>query len=480
MTKNPAERFIPILKNPIFWAFALPFLYWTYLFFSTTMDIEHDAFTYKELALGIYKGGWPGFFQNEPKNVPLYPLIISLSMRIADLLSISYLKVQTCIQILILFASQVLLYKILTLLRIQRNVVAAVIFYFGFSPAIVNSAFSLFCEIITYPLILALLLTFVSAWQHVLKNQSRKIFISSLFLVILFVLLALVRPIFEYVLILFVLVFLCFSFYFSIKRQWKKSINILLLILTTFFVFRFALIPYRQMNYKYNGYRSLVSTGSFSVYGNTVTRTEKLTTREALTFLANIPGDNVCQKIFNKEECSSWLFYKKISSNKIKELQAQGMSNNQIDSMLYKLSLKNIYRNPFQYAFLTIAEGAKMFFGESTQLSYVTYPPWLSKIFDFLPFKNGIRLFAFLLTIFSTFYVARYLWKNKRKLFGINQNENNEMLFLFFILALILINIILHAPFYILVRYALPIAPLYLLAIAFTFQKLIFKTRQED
>ncbi len=475
MIKNPAEKFILILKNPIFWAFALPFLYWTYLLFSTTMQIESDAFRYKELALGIYKDGWSGFFQNKPINVPLYPFIISISMHIADLLSISFLKVQTCIQILILFASQALLYKVLILLRIQRNIVAAVIFYFGFSPAIVNSTFSLYCEIITYPLVLALLLTFVSAWQYVLKDQSRKIFISILLLVIIFVLLTLVRAIFEYVLILFVFVFFCFSFYFLIKRQWKKSITILLLILTTYFMFQFALIPYRQMNYKYNGYKSLVSKASFSIYGNAVTRTKKLTSKDTLIFLANIPGDNVCRKIFNEEECSSWLSYKKISKNKIKELQNQGMSNHQIDSMLYKLSLKNIYRSPLQYMFLTIAEGSKMFFWESTQIWFVTYPPWLWKIFCFVPFKNGIRLFASLLTIFSILYIAQYLWKNKEKLFDVNQNKNNDMPFLFFILALIFINITLHAPFYMQTRYAFPLVPLYLLAIAFTFQKLIFK-----
>ena len=217
----------------------------------------------------------------------------------------SFLKVQTCIQILILSVSQALLYKILTLLRIHRNIAAAVIFYFGISPAIVNSAFSLYSEIITYPLVLALLLTFVSAWRYVLKNQLRNIFISSLFLAILFLLLVLVKAIFEYVLILFVLTLLCLSFILLIKKQWKTSINILLLMLTTFFIFQFALIPYRQMNYKYNGYKSLVSKASFSLYGNTVTRTKKLTTREALTFLANVPGENVCRKIFNKEECSS-------------------------------------------------------------------------------------------------------------------------------------------------------------------------------
>lgn len=464
-----------ILKNPLLWAFVLPFLYWTYLFFSTTMDIEADAFRYKELAVAIYKEGWHGFFQFEPINVPLYPFIISLSMRIADLVPIPYLKVQTCIQILILFISQVLLCKILTTLKIQRNIVATVIFYFGFSPAIVNSALSLYCEIITYPLILALLLTFVSAWQYVLKNQSRKIFTSSSISAILFVLLVLVREVYEYVLILFVLMFLCLSFYFLIRRQWKESINILLLILTTFFVFQAVLIPYRQMNYKYTGYTSLVSKGPSALYANAVARTKKLTTRETLTFLANIPGDNVCQNIFNKKECSAWLSYRKMGPRKIKELQDQGMSNNQINSTLYKLSLEKIYQNPFQFTFLTIAEGFKMFFWESTQAGYVAYPPWLVKIFAFLPFKNGLRLFIFLLTMFSIFYIVQYLWKNKEKLFNIDQNENNEMLFLFFILALIFINIILHSPFYIVVRYAFPLAPLYLLIIAVVFQKLIFK-----
>jgi len=95
---------------------------------------------------------------------------------------------------------------------------------------------------------------------------------------------------------------------------------------------------------------------------------------------------------------------------------------------------------------------------------------WLEKLFGWTPFKNAIRLIVFLLTLssllFSFYYVIRY----RNEIHGQNTKKSTLQAAYIFCLAMIMGNIILHAPFLIATRYALPIAPLYLILIALNAQ----------
>jgi len=297
-SNNTLSRFI---KNPITWAFLLPLLYWIYLAFATTMEIKFDAAAYEKLAFIIYHDGWINFFKSEPVNVPLYPFIISISMRIADFFSLYYLSIQTLFQILFFLTSQILLYKALKILNINRNIIALVLLYFGLSPAIVNSAFSLFCEIVTYPLVLGAILISVWLWQTIQEDRYKKIFLSGLCLTLFFILLTAVRAVYEYVLPLFLLAYLGLSLGLLLTKQKKIFINTLILLIAIFSAFHLSLLPYKLMNHKYNGHKALVNKGASAIYANTAARTRKLNAQNVLTFAARIPGEFVCTKLFGKK-----------------------------------------------------------------------------------------------------------------------------------------------------------------------------------
>ena len=140
ITENQKFPFVPF-------AFILSGLYWIYLALTSQMLILYDAFGYEQLGTIIYQQGWGEFFRAGPSREPFYPFLISVSMHIADACSVSYHSIQKIIQILFLLTSQFLVLKILKNLRVQPLLCALTILYLGFSPALVNAAFSLFSEI---------------------------------------------------------------------------------------------------------------------------------------------------------------------------------------------------------------------------------------------------------------------------------------------------------------------------------------------
>ena len=477
--KSLPQKLSIAIKDPVIIAFVLPWLYWIYLAHTTTMYIRYDALGYQNLATTIYQQGWIEFFKAEPIKVPLYPFLISLSMRIADFYSISFLHIQTVLQILFLLTTQFLLYKMLVKLNITKMLIISCMLYFGFSPSILNSALSLFCEIITYPFILGIIFLSVQSWKIIQENKWHKIFLAGLSLAILFVLMTSVRAVYEYVLIIFLFAYLCLSIRFLIKKPRRYFLNTLSLIITTFIIFHLSLLPYKLMNLKYNGHKALVIKGASALYANAAGRTRDLTVNNFLTALAHVPGEGVCKRVFGDEECSFWWDDKQhmLGLREKKMLREQGVPNDKLDSILIDHSIREIFSKPLQYTVLTIAEGCKMLFWESTKIGFVIYPSWLQKIFDFTPFKNGLRLLVSLLTTLSLFLATTHVFKNKQRLFQ-PKKRDDSIIILFFSLVIIFANIILHSFFTMATRYALPIAPLYLICIAYSAQKIFFKKSQ--
>jgi len=268
--------------------------------------------------------------------------------------------------------------------------------------------------------------------------------------------------------------FLCLSVRFLIRNQRKYFAHALVFILASLFIFHLALTPYKLMNLKYNGYKSLVIKGAWSFYANTTRRTEQLTSKQFLVALAYVPGEGVCREIFGEEDCSFWSIGAQhgIGISKLKELQAQGVSNKDIDSILMGLSKEKILQKPLQYTFLATLESLKMFFWESTKVGYVFYPAWLEKIYDITLFKNGLRLAVALLTFFSFLYLIRQIWRHRIQMYQTSKNEINTPI-LFFAFVMLVSYIGLHAFFCIATRYTFPIISLYLICIANFFHKII-------
>ncbi|MDO8580635.1 MAG: hypothetical protein Q7S13_04060, partial [Candidatus Omnitrophota bacterium] len=220
------------------------------------MEIRHDALMYQRLGSLIYQDGIIAFFKVDKSNVILSPLIIAFSHHLADILPFSHIKIQTFLQLLWLGLAQFLLYKILILMKIHRNIIMAVILYFGFSPAIVNSSLSSWPEILTYPLILGIVLLSYLSWDKVQTGKIKDMFVYGFSLAAVFFAISIAREVYEYVVLIYLFFYFIFLLKFIKERQFKHLIRGLILLLTIFSLYQAFVTPYKLLNYKYVGYKS--------------------------------------------------------------------------------------------------------------------------------------------------------------------------------------------------------------------------------
>lgn len=437
----------------------LSICYWTYLALNTRMEIIFDSISYEDLGRLLSTQGFNEYFRSGPNREPIYPLLIASAISIGKITGLAYTKIMAGFGVLILFLTQLLTYCILNHLKIRPWICATALAYLGLSPAINNTAFSLYSEIAAYPFILGIILVTHMLWQAMLAYQIKKACLTGALLGLLFVGATLVKAIFECIFPLYILI-LSGTFLLAHQRQLKKQLLPLLIALLTALTFFYApIINYKIQNKKWNGNFSITDRGPWALYGNTARRMEPLTKQRLLTALAYAPGEGLCRSLYGASACDFWSFRQSdaFGMTKLSELHNQQLPQKQIDSTLLKLSLQKVLENPFQYFLLTGVEGIKMFFWESTQIGFVTYPPWLSQIYQHTLFKNILRLILGLITAGAFFYQSYLFFKKPTLMIGA-------------ILLTIILYIGFFSFFFILTRYALPIAPLYIILIASSVQ----------
>jgi len=437
------------------------------------MVIIFDSIDYENLGRMIYSKGWTEYFITGPNREPIYPTIISVAMRVGSFFSLPYLTILVYIQISILFLSQLLLFYVLKKLKTNPWIIAGIILYFGISPALVNSAFSLYSEIATYPWILSTIILTSTALKPI-ERTLPKIALTGALTGICFLMLTSVKGIFELITPIYLLLFILFSL--SFRGQFKKKfLHLLVFILFAILTFYSPLISYKFANKTYNGQYTLTSRGAWALYGNTARRAEPLSFKDYLSAFAYAPGKGVCHKFFDENSCQYWSFTKsdEFGFGMNRKLTEEGLSGDELNSALIKLSIKKASEHPFQYALLMGIESLKMFFWESTKIGFVNYPPWLTKIYDFSIFKDSLRLVLSILSFFSLNFSIILLWR-KRKL--LTTNFEVETFYILLSAIIVIIPYIgIHAIFYILTRYALVISPLFLILIAFMLQQITKK-----
>ena len=203
----------------ILWSFILCLAYWAYLFMTTTPLIVHDAISYDDLGRTIHRDGGITFFKGGPQREPLYPLLVSIAMSLADTFSMPYLQIQKLLQIVILLVTQIASLHLLRKLGVKESLIALAMLYIGFSPALVNSALSLFSEIVAYPFILGILFLIIKGWRSSLRDEPvGKIMVTGICLGLLFMAMISAKAIFEFVLPVALLPFLFLTVYSLVKE----------------------------------------------------------------------------------------------------------------------------------------------------------------------------------------------------------------------------------------------------------------------
>lgn len=459
-------RIKKLFRGPVFFVFLASLIYWIYLASTSRMIIDSDAIGYESAGRMLVQKGWLEYFLTGPNREPLYPFLVSLSMRLSSALSFSYQSIQVFIQLSLLFIAQLLMLRILRLLKINDWISGIAVLYLGISPAIVNSALSLFSEIVTYPLILAAILLTYKSWVSFSGGKGQAILFSILS-GLTFVLMVLSKGIFEFIIPVFVALFFLSTL---LTRSRKFILNAVLYMIIFSAAFYIPVTGYKLANKTFNGNFAITNRGALVFYGTAAKRAEPLTRESLLTALASVPGERFCQSVFGEERCSSWSFKRsdEFGYSKIAELEEAGLAPGEVDKETIRISLKRISQNPAEYALFWFLEGLKIFFWESTQMGFVSYPPGLTKLFSWWPLKNGLRLSMSILTFASIIYLTVFLWRGRKNVF-LPQGYTGTLPF-FSVLLIFLFGGV-SALCYILPRYTLPIAPLHIIIAAFLIQR---------
>lgn len=447
--------------------------YWCFLYFNASPQIIFDAIGIETSAQKIHSLGWQSYFIEEPPREPVYPFLISFSMRLADVFAVPYLKIQIFIQLLIMFITQILLLNLLKKLKIHESIIFGTVLYFGISPAMINSAFSLFTEIAAYPFVFAILFASFLAWRKIKTATSAQSILYAFLLGVSFVLSTFVKAIFSYILILFLIPFFIRAVLFFIHKNNLALRNSFIVIIGSAITLNMFMIPYKNLNKKLNGNYVFTSRGPWLLFGNTAKRVQDITVKDIAVNAVFTLGDHLCFDIFHAP-CGKWNLpmVENLGNMKRDELKKSICNNScltsqiQIDSGLMKESLKITLQKPIQYGLFYTIEAFKIFFWESTRIGCVTYPGWLENIYENKLFKNLLRLLISLLSMISFFYLIKQLWENRHPIFNPQPDFQPEIIYKTLIVTLILSFLLIQNFFYILARYVFPIAPLFLICIA--------------
>lgn len=198
------------------------------------MNIVHDAVANEHEGMVIKESGWVEFFKEGSVHAPMYSFSISLSMRLADVLPVNYQYIQMVFQILILLVTQILLYVVMSKLKINYIIKALIVLYFGFSPALINAALSLWYEIIVLPFGLMIILIGVSSFRVIHCEGRKATTIKALWTAGIFITATYGKSIFQYVFWAYLLLFVYCAFIAMIQRNKRSLFNSFIYILISF------------------------------------------------------------------------------------------------------------------------------------------------------------------------------------------------------------------------------------------------------
>ncbi len=460
------------------------FLYWMYLAFVTQPILVHDAKGYEDLGIMIQQKGWKAYFISGPNREPIYPFLVSLCMQIAGEGS-SYQPFLKFIQILLLFAAILLFAVFLFKCKIATEIRIFAILYLGISPAFVNSGLSIYSEIVTYVSILGIILVSMRSWVCLQKQSASSSFLHGLALGFVFVVITLTKGIYEIIFPLFLFVFFALGAKAVSVKNRRVFCNVAVFLFASATVFGLCIGSYKAVNKKYNGLFVLTDRGAWALYGNTARRQESLTARKFLTGVAyNLFEEDDCAFLFDRKSCHFWDVATSDHLAAQKNYEVIGkFPREEHDRQFRKLIVDKILQNPFQYILLISLDWVHMFFWESTRIGFVVYPDWLDGVFDNLFFAKSLRFFVGAISLFAIIFAGIYLLRHKVCLWQEESPQDNFPTGLLFSVYLIICHVTLYALFATVARFALPIAPVFILVIACVMQILIDrkrKTKQAD
>ncbi|OGX07489.1 MAG: hypothetical protein A2Y06_00290 [Omnitrophica WOR_2 bacterium GWA2_37_7] len=473
------------ISKLVLFAFILSILYWIYLFLISQMLIIQDALGYKELGELIANKGWIEYISRGPQREPFYPFLISISLRIADTTHFSFVTIQKGQQLLFLFATQLLSYKLLRTLKVKPFLVSLAVLYIGFSPALINTYLCLFSEIAILPFVIATVIQCSNVWKSIHSytqdngSSAKSLIFNGLLLGLLFLILTFTKGIFEISLFILFIPFMVFAIKGIQKKErllWQSNILIILCLLTTFFL---PLNSYKYANKKYNGTFALTNRASFALFGNLRRRSEKITSKSLASAYAFVVGEAFCMETIDPDSCRFWSYHASDNFAGQQRLEYLDLTTSETDKHFMTLAKKELIKTPFNQILFASVETLKMFFFETpNNIGFVVYPRWLDNLYHKPKLMYSFTFLMAFMSLFSFIFSIFYVWIN-RKYFNFTSFNIKSTLTILSILLLMGPFIGLHSLFFVLPRYANPIIPLHIILIAFCLNNILHKTRKD-
>ncbi|MEI6437656.1 MAG: hypothetical protein WCO69_02770 [Candidatus Omnitrophota bacterium] len=449
------------------WLPLLPFVflpfYWAYLLLNTQPVIIFDAVAYDELGRQIVNHGWGAYFHTLNRE-PLFPYLIACAMELSKTFGPLYhffLK-----GILFVFLAMTLfgIYRLTRLLGAGRVAAGIGAFYAGISPAILNSTLWLWSEAAALPWAVWGLFFFIKAWRSAKTGRGlRRVAAFALSSALLFIGLLMVKAVVSAVVVLFGLSLLVTAVSFFVRRDTSRALAFVVAAAVFLGVFTAAVEGYKAFNYQHNGNYALTTRFHWALYGNTARRMQPLSPDRISQAVLSVPRLGFCERYYG-QACVFWSFQTsdEISNQANAYCRARGFSEAQQRKILMDSSFKMMSQQPLQEALLSVLEGAKMLFWEN-RVFFVHYPPVLSALYS-------QDLFVYTLCFGWAFFGLLAL------AFAFTRRYSEYVLtagFLLFFMGV-------HSIFFIDIRYALPVAPLFIVLVAAMFGRTAPRQLEQD
>lgn len=457
-------------------AILISLFYLSFLALTTRPIIFNDAQGYVDLAQSFLHEDWKNYFITGPNREPLYPIVLALTMRWAEVLGASYATWQIMMQMGLLVLTQILTRRILQGLHVCDGLTAAAVLWIGFSPALVNSGLIVYSEILSYPLILWSMLNISRVWAHlpsrmtaVSAARSGALLGSTLLLT------TLVKSSFEPITLAVILIY-AISALLAIKENPRSFKTALIIILTLVAVYQIPIVAIKLLNKKYNGNYTLTGRASTALRGNTLRLVEAPLNKNHLSSAASyIPGLEFCDQLKLKE-CYYWSVpYLDLRIQRSNEEQAQQSGIEEVSGKNLADLAGMIFAHPLPYVLYSSMEGLKILFWEGTQTSYLTYPAVIEHFYQNRGVQYALRFVAAALSLAAIIYGWIMTWKLRRHWWDLNDRDSSACS-VFWIMTVVTLYMLMMSRFYLIPRYALPIAPLFIVLIAWGIDSAVRKT----
>ena len=447
---------------------VLSLIYLFYLSLICQSLMIYDSLAYQALGNDLLHHGCVWFFQTGPQREPLYPLTVAASMHLAKVFSTDDSWILKLMQIGFLVLTQVLALTILRRLKVNRWITGLAVFYIGISPALVNSTIWVYSEIAALPLVLTVVLAAAHAWHKIFSPdpwwaQAMHGFVLgiSLFLAVC------VKDIFEAVAPFFMLAFIALFMAARRKRLYPVAQRALVVIMACAAAFYVPVTSYKTANKMLNGNFTFTDRGAWALYGMAAKRADPLKVSQIPPALAYIANPHFCYAVADKDSCDGWSYVRSdiYGMTRLHDIADQGVPKEKIYPLMVQQAFQKIAQHPLQYAFLSFLESLKMFFWETCRGGQATYPDWLEHIYNARGVEPAFIVVSSLASMCAFVYLLWYGWRHRQKLF--HPSENDAQALAGFMVLMLTAYAFAHSFFFVLQRYALPMAPLWVIAIAF-------------